>query len=505
MPTQQAKTIESGSKILPCKRTAGKDFSPRFRDDLGSECASPPLITHSRDPSFDEDSIYLTQDQDCLGSRSQQPSTDISDDLCQLSFNKIDSPLHLVIVGDLSGDKYSLLEGLTGMAFPTASDFRTRFVIHYTMKQSTNSERVLRASIIPGEASRRCPERAARLQSFTRVLKQDALSSRDGLGSLFAQVATLIYLPWEDPYDDILELEISGPGQTSLSLTDLPIQTWGTRTVLKEQEKTSIVDDIKHYLADKRTMILAPVDPRLNLATHEPFQIVRAADPDASRTICIMSKCDILRPLTISQTLAIKLHHGWFTMCSRSSDNNILDDVTMAKLRKEEQAIFSNAPWTTLDPARCGMKGLKDYLAQTAERLSYQPQRGVVSRDEFWSTAGALRLKFPFFANNYQLLLENLLNEHYGPGTLFSIRLRLHARLAQDFRYQMERFGHEWAFMTPDNTVDKSHQKAPFTFGDSKQVQAQFRFDQSSIQPFTVSQLLAYNANTHKFGSGHLC
>jgi hypothetical protein len=63
--------------------------------------------------------------------------------------NYIDLP-QLVVVGDQSSGKSSVLEGLTRLAFPRDSGLCTRFATQIIFRRSKYSERRIMASIIPG-------------------------------------------------------------------------------------------------------------------------------------------------------------------------------------------------------------------------------------------------------------------------------------------------------------------------------------------------------------------
>lgn len=57
------------------------------------------------------------------------------------------------MVGDQSSGKSSLLEGLTGLSFPIASDLCTRFATQIVLHRSTNVKASIRVSIVPGPSS----------------------------------------------------------------------------------------------------------------------------------------------------------------------------------------------------------------------------------------------------------------------------------------------------------------------------------------------------------------
>lgn len=74
----------------------------------------------------------------------------------------VDLP-QLVVVGDQSSGKSSVLEGLTGLPFPRDSGLCTRFATQITFRRS--SEESIVASIIPAKSSSQ--ERQERLRAWS--------------------------------------------------------------------------------------------------------------------------------------------------------------------------------------------------------------------------------------------------------------------------------------------------------------------------------------------------
>lgn len=56
----------------------------------------------------------------------------------------------LVVIGDQSSGKSSLLEGLTGLSFPIASDLCTRFATQIVLRRAPANEAIVKITIIPG-------------------------------------------------------------------------------------------------------------------------------------------------------------------------------------------------------------------------------------------------------------------------------------------------------------------------------------------------------------------
>jgi GTPase SAR1 family protein len=94
----------------------------------------------------------------------------------------------LVVVGDQSSGKSSLLEGLTGLSFPIASDLCTRFATQIVLRRAPTVDAAVKISIIPGPDAQGDEETLDRLLSFERTLSVDEFDS-EGLLDVFDEVA----------------------------------------------------------------------------------------------------------------------------------------------------------------------------------------------------------------------------------------------------------------------------------------------------------------------------
>ena len=89
----------------------------------------------------------------------------------------INSPLlisikQLVVVGDQSSGKSSLLEGLTNLNFPIASDLCTRHATQIILRRAPEEEASVKVSIIPGPTANSDEPHKLRLLSFARILNE---------------------------------------------------------------------------------------------------------------------------------------------------------------------------------------------------------------------------------------------------------------------------------------------------------------------------------------------
>ncbi|PTB58443.1 hypothetical protein M431DRAFT_3404 [Trichoderma harzianum CBS 226.95] len=401
-----------------------------------------------------------------------------------------DLPLpQIVVVGDQSSGKSSLLEGLTGLSFPIASDLCTRFATQIVLHRTPGGKALVKASIVPGPSSLDDEAQKRRLLEFDMQMDADELS-----GSKFAWVldeaAEYMGLPNSDGQDienltkrfsdDILRIEISGPDQHHLSVVDVP-GLFHNPTKYQTREDLSVIRRlIETYTTDARTIILAVMDARNNLANQEVFKMARAADPAGIRTVGIITKCDALQSgdengvLNIAQNNVEHLQHGWFVVRNRST-KEIQEGVTILERHENERRFFQQVPWNALPKDRVGVKALKPFLGQLLyehirrefpalvkeiEDLYRETQRKVEALGASRQTAAEQRQYLTRLANRYQRNVEDSLRGNYAADldTKSQLKLRMHLRdLADQFEKDLRSKGHTFPFQQPDGSVDTDY------------------------------------------------
>lgn len=100
----------------------------------------------------------------------------------------------LVVVGDQSSGKSSVLEGLTGLSFPIASDLCTRFATQIVLRRTPASDANVKVTIIPGRDSRAQDELRERLLGFERQLSPDTFG-KDVFLEIFDEVGGNSWIP----------------------------------------------------------------------------------------------------------------------------------------------------------------------------------------------------------------------------------------------------------------------------------------------------------------------
>src|SRR5262245_1763379 len=195
----------------------------------------------------------------------------------------------LIVCGDQSSGKSSVLEGLTRLRFPTKDGLCTTFATELVLRKRTTVEIV--CTIIPGK--NRSQAEKGELAKFKRIF-----TSREEFifpTLLDEAKERMAFSPKWNPgtfFEDVLQIKYSGPDLPSLTIVDLPgliqSQLEGQRAVKTVREL------VQGYMANERSIILAVVSARNDIENQGVLDYVKKFDPSASRTLGIITKPDTL-------------------------------------------------------------------------------------------------------------------------------------------------------------------------------------------------------------------
>ncbi|KAK1710259.1 P-loop containing nucleoside triphosphate hydrolase protein, partial [Colletotrichum lupini] len=288
-----------------------------------------------------------------LGLRSQR-STHRLNQIEKLRANGIgdliDLP-QLVVCGDQSAGKSSVLEGITGMPFPRQEGLCTRFPTEIVLRHS-NEPFMAKATIRPH--SSRPPDIAQTLSNYVREMEEDL----SDLPVAIEEVSKLMGIRGftDSPDDaafasDALRIEISGPTGLQLSIVDLP----GLISVSSEEQSQADVEAVhamvRSYLKSTRTIILAVVQASNDFANQGIIKIAREYDPDGQRTVGIITKPDLINAGAEAKLAniaknkdAIKLKLGFFLL-KNPSPSEMKTGSGNNKRAEREMNFFSSPAW----------------------------------------------------------------------------------------------------------------------------------------------------------------
>ena len=303
-----------------------------------------------------------------LQTDEQRKVLDTVADIRKCGLESILSLPQLVVCGDQSAGKSSVLEALTEIPFPRNDNLCTRFATEIILRRGASN--TLTIKIIPDE--KRSLAEKERIKAF-----EESITDFSELPLLMDKAKTLMDVdsssdPMSQPRAfarDVLSLEIEGPSRPQLTLVDLPglIQS-ETKGVTKADIKL-VTDLTDSYIKQSRTICLAVVTATNDYANQGILDRVRTFDPKGERTLGIVTKPDRLPSgsgseeafinLTLNKDIFFKL--GWHVVKNRSFEEG---SNTLAQRNATEAEYFEQSNFSKLPKDSVGIDALRTRLAQ---------------------------------------------------------------------------------------------------------------------------------------------
>lgn len=322
---------------------------------MGAQSASAP------------EELNTTSSLEGLQSDEQRRVLNVVAQLRKCGLESILSLPQLVVCGDQSAGKSSVLEALTEIPFPRNDNLCTRFATEIILRRATANSLTIR--VIPDtkrpvnerESIKAFKESITDFDELPRVMEKAMVLMGIDTGS--ASILSRAFAK------DTLSVEIEGPSRPQLTLVDLPglIQT-ETKGVTKADVDlvTEITD---HYISQPRTICLAVVSATNDYANQAILTKVRTVDPDGERTLGIITKPDRLSPgsgmenafLDLARNEDIFFKLGWHVVKNRSFEEGA---SSFLERNASEAAYFRKSNFKTLSQDCVGIDALRSRLSQ---------------------------------------------------------------------------------------------------------------------------------------------
>ncbi|EQL35389.1 hypothetical protein, variant [Blastomyces dermatitidis ATCC 26199] len=274
----------------------------------------------------------------------------------------------LVVVGDQSSGKSSVLEGLTKLPFPRDSGLCTRFATQITFRRA--EEKRITVSIIPGADANL--EHAEHVRSWGIVDLPEL--NRPSFANIMAKVNGVMGL--SDSLDtsgktfstDVLRLEVCGPDEDHLSIIDVPGIFKNTTSGLTTKEDIQLVRNmVQEYMKNPRSVMLVIVPANVDIATQEILEMAKEVDAHGERTIGVLTKPDLVDKGAEKKVIHLlekesSWKMGWSLV--RNQGQQDLDDGTQDRDKAEESFFRSTSPWNTIDEDKVGINSLRTRLQE---------------------------------------------------------------------------------------------------------------------------------------------
>lgn len=274
----------------------------------------------------------------------------------------VDLP-EIIVCGDQSAGKSSVLEAISGMPFPIKDSLCTRFATELILRRGREAN--TKVSITPGES--RFGEDRERLESWQ---PKTSMINKESMGAVMDEANGAMAEPsgMGDFYEDILRIELTGPEQPHLTMVDLPGLF---RSGNKEQSNADVEivrGMVERYMARPRSIILAVVSAKNEYVLQEVTLMAQRADPEGLRTMGLITKPDTLDVssdsesyfVRLAQNLEAELRLGWHVLKNRKFEER---HVTSVERDAIESEFFSQGLWDSINVSHCGVAALRVRLS----------------------------------------------------------------------------------------------------------------------------------------------
>uniref|UniRef100_A0A8H7K290 Dynamin-type G domain-containing protein n=1 Tax=Bionectria ochroleuca TaxID=29856 RepID=A0A8H7K290_BIOOC len=309
---------------------------------------------------IDNTAIKIEGMAESLQSKDHKDLLDVVDKLRLKGISRyVDLP-QIIVCGDQSSGKSSVLEPISGMSFPTKDNLCTRFATELILRRSDASS--IRSSILPSHD--RPDTEKAKLLNF-------AFAGDDmDISQIVEDARLAMGLEGSDGKvfsKDILRIEISGPTQPHLTMVDLPGLFLAGNKDQSAADSTSVKSLVVEYMKRPRSIILAVVSAKSDFALQQVTEYTRAIDPKGHRTLGLITKPDTLDKgsdseqffVDLAQNKDVNFRLGWHVLRNRDFTTR---SATATERDAKEAEFFFGRRMDYAKDVTAGCNGIKTTL-----------------------------------------------------------------------------------------------------------------------------------------------
>ncbi|KAI9155433.1 NADH-cytochrome b5 reductase 2 [Paramyrothecium foliicola] len=272
----------------------------------------------------------------------------------------------IIVCGDQSSGKSSVLEAISGVPFPVKSSLCTRFPIELVLRKTAHKGAKVRIIRDQGNS----PKTTKRAHQRVEAEFEENLDDYEDLPSLIEGATNAMGLLSSGRAfsEDTLHIEISGPDHPHLTIVDLPGLIHSETKHQSALDIDLIQSVIKKYMGKRRTIILAVVSAKNDFANQIVLKLARMADPNGNRTLGVITKPDTLLPgsnneasfVSLARNKEIEFRLGWHVLRNMDSDK---EQSSLSERDATEKEFFSRGAWANLSESSLGIQKLREKLS----------------------------------------------------------------------------------------------------------------------------------------------
>jgi GTPase SAR1 family protein len=338
--------------------------TPPVEADDEVACSLEPVIVPSpvEYPVFDE---LLTSNQTAL--------LDLIDKLRNHDVSDIIDFPQIIVCGDQSSGKSSVLEAISRVSFPKDSSVCTLFPTELALRRGPTRKVKVQLRPSPKRTDKEVREfkqwdyETNNIDEFPNLVKQ----AKAGL-----YAATGIDPTTSSFFADTLHVEVTDPHWPLLTVVDLP----GIISAANPEQKEEDVDIpwqlCSQYMANKKSIILAVIGADTQTNVTGIWKLIKQHDPDRKRTICVFTKPDLAQyaedtipkfvDFATNKTQGWHYELGWHVVRNggpRDFYSSLNDRDAM------ERKFFAQQRWVkSLNKHQLGVNNLRNRLSKLLEK-----------------------------------------------------------------------------------------------------------------------------------------
>ena len=275
----------------------------------------------------------------------------------------------IVAMGDTSSGKSSVLSALSGITFPSSDKLTTR----------CPTELILSSSI---EFSG-----TVHLQRYNGIKEAHVILKSPEMITTEIQLLTQKLVDeGQHISEDAIIVTVQGPNYPDLTLTDLP----GLVRTVADHEDHSIIASVSamvhRYMLKPRTIILAVHPANVDIHNSEILESAQRADPEGLRTICVLTKLDLVDEgaedsvIDILNNETVKVLQLGYHAVKCRGQKSINENLTIEDAKKSESSFFcGHSKWSSVASDLFGIDRLAGRLVLLLEESIAQTLPQVIT------------------------------------------------------------------------------------------------------------------------------
>ncbi|KAK3381014.1 P-loop containing nucleoside triphosphate hydrolase protein [Podospora didyma] len=286
----------------------------------------------------------------------QRGLLDTIDELRGLHLHGVIDLPQLIVVGEQSTGKSSVLEAISRVQFPVHGGICTRFATELILRPSRETKVEVRIKD----------------ERLDDAFNQTTFSRDDLPGIIEKAKQRMGVGDGLDAYsEDVLQIKISGPDVPQLTLVDLP-GFYRSEAENQRSEGMVVVNRlVAKFMEQKKSIILAVLSADREYVSHQVLNDAKKHDPARERTLGVITKPDRLEEgsdiersylrLVRNEEPTHQLALGWHVLRNRSQREA---NSTDAKRDEVEKTFFQSGTWSNVSAQDRGVENLRGKLSQ---------------------------------------------------------------------------------------------------------------------------------------------